>query len=60
MDGHPRDEWVEVTLMGDPTPRFILAVDGREVEISEARERYVLDRISLDELERRVGAALGV
>lgn len=52
------DEWVEVTRLGDPVPEFILAVDGREVAIADARDLYVHDRISIEELERRVEAAL--
>jgi hypothetical protein len=35
---HPRDEWVDVTGFGDPTPRRALVVDGYELEINEANE----------------------
>jgi hypothetical protein len=57
-DVHRWDEWVDVTRLGDPVPERVLAVDGREVAIADARDLYVHDRISVDELERRVEAAL--
>ena len=52
------DSWVEVTQFGDPAPRFLLARDGVEAAIEQAKAEYVYDRISLDELEARVEAAL--
>lgn len=55
----PPDTWVEITGFGDPAPRYLLATDGREAAIEQAKAEYVYDRISLDELEERVAAALG-
>jgi hypothetical protein len=57
---HPRDEWVDVTAVGDPAPRRLLAVDGREIEITEARELYVAGLIDIEEFEERVKRALTV
>lgn len=56
--GHPRDQWVEITEFGRGEPRYLLARDGREVVISEAKELYVHERISIDEFERTVEEAL--
>jgi len=53
-----RDSWVEITGFGDPAPRYLLATDGREATIERAKAEYVYDRISLEELEERVAAAL--
>ncbi len=55
---HPRDVWVDITVFGEAVPRFMLAVDGREVEIAEARELFALDRITIEEFERIVDRAL--
>jgi hypothetical protein len=57
---HPRDQWLEITGYGDRVPRFVLAVDGRELEVSEAQAEYVHGRITVEELEARIGAALGL
>lgn len=56
--GHVRDVWVEVSSFGDAVPRMMLVVDGREVEIAEAKEFYVHDYITIEEFERRVAQAL--
>jgi len=58
--GHPRDVWVEVESYGVPGPRLLLAVDGRDLEISELQEEYIRDRISIEEFEQRVGEVIGV
>lgn len=55
---HPRDEWVDVTPYGATEPQYVLARDGRAIEIAEAKAAYLYDRIDIDELERRVAAAL--
>lgn len=57
-DRHPRDEWVDISCIDDLVPRYVLAVDGREVEIEEAKQQYVHGRIDADELEQRVEKAL--
>lgn len=53
-----RDVWIDITSLGDPVPRSILAVDGHELEIEEAKTLYVHGRIDTDELERRIGETL--
>lgn len=58
MSDHPRDEWVDVTALGDTTPQRLLAVDGRELDIRDACDAYVLDRITIEELEHRIEEAL--
>jgi hypothetical protein len=55
---HPRDIWIDVTRFGDAVPKRLLAVDGREVEIQEALEFYLADRITIEEYEARVEKAL--
>lgn len=57
MSGHPLDQWVEVTKLGDSEPVFILAVDGREAAISKARAEYLNNRIDVSEFEDRIQAA---
>ncbi len=57
---HPNDRWVEVTALGAPFPQFILAVDGREVDIAKARAQYIFGVIEIEEFERIVSGALGL
>ena len=37
----PDDEWVEVTVLGDPEPRFILSASGQAKAIAQARARFL-------------------
>ncbi len=45
-------------ILGDTHGRFLLATDGREQAIEQAKTEYVHDRIDLDEFELRVETAL--
>ncbi len=58
MSAHPLDEWVEVTRFGQVEPQYLLARDGREVAIAQAKAEYVEGRITIEEFEARVGEAL--
>ena len=55
---HPDDVWVDTTALGDQTPRRLLAVDGREIEIEKAKTLYVADRLTAAELEQHIEKAL--
>jgi hypothetical protein len=55
---HPRDVWIDITTIGAREPRLLLAVDGYELDIAEAKEAYVRGRITIEELEQPIASAL--
>ena len=48
---HPDDEWVEITTLGDRTPRFLLARSGAELEIQRAADRYIIGQTTFEDFE---------
>jgi hypothetical protein len=52
------DRWVEVTVLGDAEPSYVLAVSGIDIDIARACVLYVEGRIDIEQFERRVDEAL--
>lgn len=51
---HPDDEWIEVTMYGQPEPVYILGRSGTDKAIALSRTRYLRGHITLEQFAAEV------